>query len=165
MRVTAHQQHLQLMGLQLMDCAISRPIGKAAPRETLMADPKTLTIIGQDFDRRAPAIAEDDEPATEGINLELRPADPGHAIDAGAKIDTRYGDEYPHLPGKLDHKAPQPDRHNCNTTSVAALGAISICSLCPLGPCSDSRHPLGLTGSAPVNAMNFTAFWPACLLP
>src|ERR1700694_1206706 len=72
----------------------------------------------------------------------------------------------PHLRRELGHAAPQPDRHNCSTTSAAALGTISSCSLCPLGPCSDSRQPLVLTGSAgpldePHRGLNRRPFGPA----
>src|ERR1017187_9237985 len=108
----------------------------------------------------------------------MRPAHPRQTIDAGAKIDARHRHQDAHLRRELNHgDAAQPDRHNCNTTSVAALGAISSCSLSPFGPCSDNRHPLVLTGSdnrhpivltgsAPANSMNFTALRAArALLP
>src|SRR6266478_5434959 len=121
-----------------------------------MTHPKTLTVIRQDFHRGAPPIAKHEKPATEWIDLELRLADPRQPIDAGAKVDARNRHQDAHLCGKLDHgDADQPDRHSCNTISVAAPGAISSCSLCPSTFCNDSRQPLGLTGNAPVNSMNF----------
>src|ERR1035441_9363828 len=96
----------------------------------------------------------------------MRPAHPRQTIDAGAKIDARHRHQDAHLRRELNHgDAAQPDRHNCNTTSVAALGAISSCSLSPFGPCSDNRHPLVLTGSAPANSMNFTALRAARAFP
>src|ERR1017187_4142761 len=97
----------------------------------------------------------------------MRPAHPRQTIDAGAKIDARHRHQDAHLRRELNHgDAAQPDRHNCNTTSVAALGAISSCSLSPLGPCSDNRHPLVLPRREPANSMNFTALRAArALLP
>src|ERR1017187_1919302 len=97
----------------------------------------------------------------------MRPAHPRQTIDAGAKIDARHRHQDAHLRRELNHgDAAQPDRHNCNTTSVAALGPISSSSLSPFGPCSDNRHPLVLTGSEPANSMNFTALRAArALLP
>src|ERR1039458_2280689 len=140
------------MGLQLMDWAVRRPVRKAALRQALVADPEALAVVRQNLHCGAPAIAENDEPATERINIQLPPAHPRQAIDAGAKVDACHGHQDAHLRREFNHEAPQPDRHNCNTTSAAALGAISSCSLCPLGPCSDSRQPLELARSAPGNS-------------
>src|ERR1019366_9909456 len=127
-RVGAHQEHLQLMRLQLLDGTVGRPVWELPLRQTLMADPKSLTIVGQNLDRRAPPIAEHHQPAAERIHLELRPADPRQAVDAGAKVDARHRHEDPHLRSELDHEAPQPERQSCNTTSAAAPGAISSVS-------------------------------------
>jgi hypothetical protein len=120
-----------------------------------VANPKALAVVGQNFHRGAPPIAEHEEPATKWIDLKLRLADPRQAIDAGAKVDARHRHQNAHLRGELDHKAPQPDRHNCNTISVAALGAISSCSLCPFAFRNDNRQPLGLAGNPPVSSINF----------
>src|ERR1017187_7564513 len=144
------------MGLQLLDRGVRRPVRELPLRQSFVAHPKTLTVIRQNFHRRTPPIAEDEEPATEWIDLKLRPADPCQAINAGAKVDARHRHQNAHLRGELDHgNADQPDRHNCSTISVAAPGAISSCSLCPFAFCNDSRQPLGLTGNAPLNSMNF----------
>src|SRR6266404_4017621 len=124
-----------------------------------MTHPKTLTVIRQDFHRGAPPIAKHEKPATEWIDLELRLADPRQPIDAGAKVDARNRHQDAHLCGKLDHgDADQPDRHSCNTISVAAPGAISSCSRSPTGPRSDTRHPPGLAGNTPVSSTNFIGF-------
>jgi hypothetical protein len=128
-----------------------------ALRQTFMAHPKSLAIVGQNLDRGASTIAENYEPAAERIHLQLRLAHSRQTLDTGTKIDARHGHEDPHLRGELNQAARQPDRHNCNTTSAAAPGAISSCSRCPFVPCSDNRQPLELTGNAPVNSMNFTA--------
>src|SRR5271166_48289 len=146
------------MGLELLDRSVRRPVRELPLRQSFMAHPKTLTVIRQNFHGGAPPIAEHEEPPTEWIDLQLRLADPRQPIDAGAKVDARHRHQDAHLRGELDHKAPQPDRHNCNTISVAALGAISSCSLCPFAFCNDSRQPLGLAGSPPLSSMNFTGF-------
>src|ERR1035441_1575150 len=106
-RVTAHQQYLQLMGLQLMDRAVRRPIGKAALRQALVTDPKALTVVRQNLHGGAPSIAENEQPATEGIGMKMRTAHPRQTIDAGAKVDARHGHQDAHLRRELNHAAPQ----------------------------------------------------------
>src|SRR5487761_2629264 len=124
-----------------------------------MADPKALAVIRQNFYRRAPPIAEHEEPATKWIDCKLRPADPCQPIDAGPKFDARDCHQDPHLRRELNHGcAVQPDPHSCNTISVAALDAISSCSRSPCGPRSDTRHPPGLAGNTPVTSTNFIGF-------
>src|ERR1017187_5338031 len=146
------------MGLQFLDRAVRRPVRKAALRQALVADPEALAVVAQNFDCGAPAIPENEQPAAKGIGVQMRTAHPRQTIDAGAKINARHLHQDPHLRRELDHEAPQPDLHNCNTISAAAPGAICSCSLCPSTLRSDTRHSLPLAGSAPVNSTNFTAF-------
>src|SRR5450631_414119 len=144
------------MCLQLLDRTVRRPVRKFPVRQTLMADPKSLAVVNQNLDCRTSAVTEDEQPTRVRIGIQLRSAHSRQPIDAGAKVDARHRHQDTHLRGELDHgDAAQPDRHNCSTISVAALGAISSCSLCPFAFCNDSRQPLGFTGNAPLNSMNF----------
>src|SRR5258707_4061060 len=122
------------MGLKLLDRTVSRPTRKTAAGQSLVAHPKPLSVVSQNLHRRTPPIAENKQPAAKRIRTELRSAHPRQAVDASAKIDARDSHQDAHLRRQLNHTAPQPDRHSCNTTSAAAPDAISTGNLCPSLP-------------------------------
>ena len=70
-----------------------------------MAQPKTLAIVNQDFQRRRWPVAEHEDPAAERVVLQHLFADPGQAIDPFAKIGRLDGYHDPHLRRDLDHGA------------------------------------------------------------
>jgi hypothetical protein len=127
-RIPTHQQHLQLMRRELLDRPARRPVRKTVCRKTFVQNPKTLPVVDQNFYCGTPSIAEHEQPAAKRIRMQLRPAHPRQAIDAGAKVDARYRHEDAHLRRELDHAPTHPDRHNCKTTSAAAPADISTCS-------------------------------------
>eukprot|EP01034_Spumella_vulgaris_P032837 gene32838-40535_t len=107
-RIAAHQQHVQLMRFEGQDrrCR-SGPEGEAPARQALLAKPKTIAVIDQNFDRPAPPVGENKQGTAEGIGRQLPPAQAGHGIDAGAKIDRFDRDQNPHVRRDLDHCARQ----------------------------------------------------------
>jgi hypothetical protein len=162
--IPAHQQHLQLMGLKFLDRTVGRPTWKTAAGQSLVTNPKALSVVSQNLYRRTPPVAEHKQPAAKRISAELRPAHPRQTIDAGAKINARDSYQDAHLRRQLNHAPPQPERHSCNTTSAAAPDAISTDNLCPPTPCSVSLHSPRFLGSVPVNSMNFADLCTAGIL-
>src|SRR5271166_5551366 len=90
-------EHLQLMGLKFLDRSGRRPVWKTPLRQTLVAHPEALAVVGQNLHGGASPITENEQPATKRIDLKLRPADPRQTIDAGAKVDARHRHQNAHL--------------------------------------------------------------------
>jgi hypothetical protein len=70
-----------------------------------VAEPKTLAIVDQDFQRRRRSVAEHEDPAAEGVVLQHVFADLGQAVDSFAKIGRFDGDHDTHLRRNLHHGA------------------------------------------------------------
>ena len=70
-----------------------------------MAQPKTLAVVHQDFQRRRRPVAEHEDPAAERVVPQHVFADLGQAVDSFAKIGRLDGHHDPHLRRDLDHGA------------------------------------------------------------
>lgn len=94
------------MGSQGVQSGITlrRPETKLARREALLAQPETLTIVGEDLHRRPPSVAEDEKRAAVWIASEFISSDLRKAVDAAAKIGRLDRDENACLGGKLNHR-------------------------------------------------------------
>src|SRR5688500_17954915 len=80
------QHHRQLPGRKGTRCiwAAGPPV-EAPLRESLHTEPKSLTVIEQDVQRRARAITEYIDRSFQGIGPQCSATDSGEAIDAFAK--------------------------------------------------------------------------------
>jgi hypothetical protein len=79
--------------------------------QTLVAHPKALAVVDQDLDRRAGAVAEDEQRAAEGVGLQALPAGAHQTVDARAEVDRLHGHQDAHLRRDLDHHAAQNALH------------------------------------------------------
>jgi hypothetical protein len=64
---------------------------EAALGEAFGTQPKALAIIGQEFQRRAGAVAENIDSAPQGILLKCLATEPGEAIYPLPKVDRLHG--------------------------------------------------------------------------
>ena len=85
-------------------CALGPP-GEAPLGETLRTEPEALAVIAQELERRAGAIAEDEERATERLLQEHTATHGCQAIDAFAEIDRLGRQQDPRLRAELEHQA------------------------------------------------------------
>jgi hypothetical protein len=76
---------------------------KPALREAFGAEPKALAIIGQEFQRRAGAVAKDVDRAAQRIVPQRLPTQGREAIDPLAEIDGVHGQKDATLGSKLQH--------------------------------------------------------------
>jgi hypothetical protein len=68
-----------------------------------VAEPKSLAVVHQNFERGGLAIAEDEDSTDEWIVFEGLLTEPSQAIDPPAKISGFDGHEDLHLRGDLEH--------------------------------------------------------------
>jgi hypothetical protein len=154
-RIRAHQQHLQLMGLQLLDRTVRRPVRELPLRQSFVAHPKALAVIRQNFHGGAPPIAEHEKPATEWIDLKLRrqirarPSMPARKsmLATATRMRICAVSWITRRPSPIGTTAT-PSRLPRSAPSQAAVSVRSRSA-------TTARQPLGLTGNAPVSSMNF----------
>src|SRR5262245_4668054 len=106
LRIAIPEQDPQLAGGETSaGVCVLRPPGEAALGQPLCAQPKSLPVVHQDFERRAGTIAEDEDRTTERL-LQQRAATHGRqAIDAFAEIDGLRRQQDPRLRTELEHQA------------------------------------------------------------
>jgi len=91
---------------------------KPPRREPFLAEPKSLTIVGQDLYCLGATIAENEECTGEGITLQCLAALPRQAINPLAKIRRIHRHQDPHLRGNLDHRSGLESASAKATTSA-----------------------------------------------
>src|SRR4029453_1163364 len=98
------------------------PPRKAPLRESLHHDPVALTVIEQEFERGARAIAKDVDGALQGIVAEALSAHCGESIDALAEIDRLRGQKDAALRAELKHHDPSKKARTTATTGKVDSG-------------------------------------------
>jgi hypothetical protein len=93
-----------------------RPPGKPTSRKPLLSEPKSLTIVAQDFYRCAASIAEHKHTAAEWIGTQYFPAYPSQPIDAFAEIHRLHRQQNPHLRCYLDHVFAESSPFSASST-------------------------------------------------
>jgi hypothetical protein len=63
-----------------------RPEAVVPLRQPFLTEPEALPVIDQEFDRRAPAIAENEHAAAERVLGQFLPHTSGETVDAATKI-------------------------------------------------------------------------------
>src|SRR5689334_16762983 len=81
-----------------------RPPRQAPLGKTLVAEPKSLTVIHEQLQGRRPPIAEDEDGAGERVVLEGLLAEPGQAVDAATEIGRLDGHQDFHVGRDLKHQ-------------------------------------------------------------
>ena len=108
LRIAAGEQHLKLMRLKRSRGIISwsaRPEPKSSRRQSLLAEPKTLTVVDQNLQGFGASVPKDEHRAAHGIAGKLLPAHPAQSINASPKIRRLYGHPNPHVRRELNHAA------------------------------------------------------------
>jgi hypothetical protein len=77
---------------------------KPALGEAVGAEPKALPIVGQEFERRAGAVAKDVDGPAQGILAQHLAAQRREAINAFAAVDRLYGEKDTALRRELQHQ-------------------------------------------------------------
>ena len=86
--------------------AAGRPPLESALGKPLLTEPKSLTIINQDFQRLASAAGKHKQRALQRLSLELLPTEGRQPIDALAQSDRFDRQQNPHLRSDLNHGRP-----------------------------------------------------------
>ena len=108
-----------------------RPVLKRALRESFLAEPETLPVVGQKLDRVTSPRTEYKKRAAQWVAGQHLPAERGQAFDAFSKIDGFDRHENPHLRSDLNHR---PCRRNTFTNARSSSD--------PAAPrCTMSRAP------------------------
>ncbi len=71
-----------------------------------MTQPEALPVIGQELDRRTPAVAEDKDGAAEGVVAQRLAHAPRQAIDATAEVRRGHRDLTGERAGPFDAQGP-----------------------------------------------------------
>jgi hypothetical protein len=79
------------------------PPREAAFREALEAQPEALTIVDQELECGASAVAKQEYSSGERVTVETVAAERGERVDAFAEIDRLISEHDGKLWGKLDH--------------------------------------------------------------
>jgi hypothetical protein len=103
---------------------LARPEAEAALRQALLTQPEALTIIDQEFDRRAPAVAKDEQRPAKRVFGQHLPHTPGQAVDPAAKVGRLGGDPDAQARGQRDHgRVCQRLRATSAMSRLAARGS------------------------------------------
>ena len=103
LRVSVPQKHLKLMGGQGSRHLPFGPPVESALRQSLMAQPKTLSVIGEDPDGRTLPVCENEQASSQGVLWESVAAKGAEPVDSQTEIDGIDSQKNPHLRGDLDH--------------------------------------------------------------
>ena len=98
------QQHGQLSGREAhAGRGGGGPPVEAAPGEAFGAEPESLAVVDQDFQRRAPTVAEDLDRTAERILAQRLATDGGETINAFATLNRFQRDKDATLRSELQH--------------------------------------------------------------
>src|SRR6266511_65765 len=105
-RIPIPQQQLQLVCLQATDILIGGvgPPAKAFVRKPLLAQPKPLPVIDQQFERTAAPVPEDEQRTLQGIAQKDLATQAHQPVDTLAKVRRLYREQNPHVRSDLDHR-------------------------------------------------------------
>ena len=137
--IAVPKQQVQLMPITA-DAARGvglRPVPKAALRESLLSEPETLVVVGENFDSVTSQRTEYKQRTAQRLAGQHTPAERGQAIDAFPEIDELDRHENPHLRRDLNHRLCRRNRFTNARSSPD-----------PAAPrCTMSRAPPGWTHS------------------
>ena len=102
LRIPVPQKHLKLMGGQGCQSRPLRPPAEFALAQTLVTQPKPLSVIGEHTDGRALPVGENEQAPAQRILLESVAAKGTEPIDTGAEIGGIDGHKDAHLRSDLD---------------------------------------------------------------
>lgn len=98
-------ENLEAKGLQVgAFVALGRPPFETSFGEAFVTEPKTLSVVNQNFDARLGTVAEDEHCAGKRVLIELILADAHQSIDAFAKVDGLVSDQQSHVRSDLNHR-------------------------------------------------------------
>jgi hypothetical protein len=79
-------------------------VWEASFGQAFLAHPKSMTVIGQDFDRRGPTITEDKYRTLERVLIQLYATDTSQTINALTEISGLSRHQDAHMWGQLHHE-------------------------------------------------------------
>src|SRR4030042_2101973 len=117
-------QEIELMGQQNLLALLpaAGPPPKTAPGQPLLAKPKPLTVIGEDFYGRGPLIAKDKHHPRERIGLKDFPAYRAQSIKPPPEVHRFDHHPDPDLGRNLDHR-PWLQKARLSSNGSKSLGA------------------------------------------
>ncbi len=126
-----------------------RPPRETTLRQPLLAQPEALTIIDQDLDRLAAAVAEYENASAEGIAAKRHTTQTRQPIDPLAKIRRLNGQPNPHLGCNLDHAWPPRNPPAREASSDRPAPMTCIRTVAPLPSAHSIVHSTQPGGIAP----------------
>src|SRR5437016_6019349 len=157
-RISAEDQHLQFMRQQGSGHPVGggRPEAKLPPRQTLVAQPKSLPIVNQQLDRLLPAVAEDDDSPREGILFQHRATTARQAVNPTPKVRRLHCHQHAHLRGNLNHDRPRKAFTNPATFTLAPFRRIVslVPSAATTSTTASSRALAWLSAVNPLSSIN-----------
>jgi hypothetical protein len=111
-------------------------------RLPLLAEPESLAIVHEDFQRRRLAIAEDKDRPDERVLLQRFLAEPRQSVDSPAKIGRFDGHQDLHLRRDLEHYRTFQKLRNSASTSAASYPTSCTRMVAPAPLSNSSRHSL-----------------------
>lgn len=149
-RITAKQQHLQLMCLQRCRNGprCRGPPPETPIRQTFLAQPEALPIVDQQLQGFPPTAAENKYRAAQRVRGEAIAADLRKSVNTTAEIYGLHRDQHTHLRRYLDHSERRPNAAKTPATSIAIPAPSRTVSRRPLPSATSTTVAAALTGLA-----------------